>query len=169
MHSKTVRELIYLRYAKILGEGVPGPTALIFRKLLEGRLQWSELGEPGDGPLECAYCGEKRNLSREPVVPRCIRVKDTCSDCRRFRELWTCADCTASLGTLGVYAFFQRRFPNDARYFDRVPRLVESAYLRTIHDCHACAGTLDATDLDGDGELTVADIDELVARNAQGV
>lgn len=41
------------------------------------------------------------------------------------------------------------------------------AWARTIDDCHACAGSLDATDLDG--ELTVGDIDELVARNAQGV
>lgn len=165
-----VRELIYHRYARILGNGAPGPTAIIYQKLRDGRLRWQDLADTmPDEPLECAWCGERKNLSREPVVPRCIRVKESCEGCPNLRELWTCTDCLSAMGTLGVYAYHRRRFPNDARWFDRVPRAVEAAYLRTIFECHDCAGTLDARDLDGDGRLTVGDLDEIVARYAQGV
>jgi len=38
---------------------------------------------------------------------------------------------------------------------------VEKKYLKTIYDCHVCAGTLDATDLDGDGIMTVLDLDKI--------
>ena len=36
-------------------------------------------------------------------------------------------------------------------------------YLKTIYNCHLCAGTLDAGDIDGDGELTVLDIDQIIS------
>jgi hypothetical protein len=37
--------------------------------------------------------------------------------------------------------------------------LLEKKYLKTIFNCHRCAGTLDSGDLDGDGEISVLDID----------
>jgi len=40
--------------------------------------------------------------------------------------------------------------------------LLEKKYLKTIYACHICAGTLDAGDIDGDGELTVLDIDQII-------
>ena len=36
-------------------------------------------------------------------------------------------------------------------------------YLKTILNCHLCAGTLDGGDIDGDGEITVLDIDHIIA------
>jgi len=33
---------------------------------------------------------------------------------------------------------------------------------KTILNCHSCAGTLDGGDIDGDGELTVLDIDHII-------
>jgi hypothetical protein len=41
--------------------------------------------------------------------------------------------------------------------------LLEKKYLKTIYNCHECAGTLNAGDIDGDGELTVLDIDRIIA------
>ena len=41
--------------------------------------------------------------------------------------------------------------------------LAEKKYLKTIYNCHKCAGTLDAGDIDGDGEVTVGDIDYIIA------
>ena len=46
---------------------------------------------------------------------------------------------------------------------DYVPALLEKKYLKTIYNCHLCAGTLDGGDIDGDGELTVLDIDHIIA------
>jgi hypothetical protein len=40
--------------------------------------------------------------------------------------------------------------------------MLEKKYLRTIYYCHECAGTLDKGDLDGDGRLTVLDIDYIL-------
>ena len=39
----------------------------------------------------------------------------------------------------------------------------EKKYLKTIYNCHKCEGTLDGGDIDGDGELTVLDIDYIIA------
>jgi hypothetical protein len=35
-------------------------------------------------------------------------------------------------------------------------------YEKTIYDCHECAGILNGGDIDGDGELTVLDIDQII-------
>jgi hypothetical protein len=40
---------------------------------------------------------------------------------------------------------------------------VEKKYLKTMYACHICAGTLNGGDIDGDGELTVLDIDQIIA------
>jgi hypothetical protein len=50
-----------------------------------------------------------------------------------------------------------------ARRDDLIPPLLEKKYLKTIYNCHECAGTLNAGDIDGDGELTVLDIDHIIA------
>jgi hypothetical protein len=43
-----------------------------------------------------------------------------------------------------------------------VKTTLEKKYLKTIYNCHLCAGTLDGGDIDGDGELTVLDIDHII-------
>ena len=43
-----------------------------------------------------------------------------------------------------------------------IPKLLEKKYLKTVWHCHECAGTLDSADLDGDGSMTVGDIDAIV-------
>ena len=40
-----------------------------------------------------------------------------------------------------------------------LPSLLEKKYLKTMYYCHKCADTLDKGDIDGDGKLTVPDID----------
>ena len=41
--------------------------------------------------------------------------------------------------------------------------------LKTIMKCHECAGTLDASDLNGDGEFSVVYIDGAPRRNGNGL
>ena len=43
-----------------------------------------------------------------------------------------------------------------------IPVLLEKKYLKTIYKWHECAETLDAGDLDSDGEPTVLDIDYII-------
>jgi len=48
---------------------------------------------------------------------------------------------------------------------DRLPRILEGKYLKTIFKCHECAGTLDGGDLDGDGEVRIWELDWVVKGN----
>jgi len=36
---------------------------------------------------------------------------------------------------------------------------LEKKYLKTIYNCHQCAGTLEKGDINDDGEISVLDID----------
>lgn len=51
---------------------------------------------------------------------------------------------------MGLYDFYQARFPGEAKFYDRIPPLVEKKYLKTMINCHECAGTLDSIDCDGE-------------------
>ena len=54
--------------------------------------------------------------------------------------------------TKGLYQFFKAKFPTERKFYDLIPPLLEKKYLKTIYNCHLCAGTLGAGDIDGDGE-----------------
>jgi len=61
-----------------------------------------------------------------------------------------------------LYEFFRDKFPNERKYYDMIPPLLEKKYLKTIYNCHKCAETIDKGDLDGDGIITVLDIDHIL-------
>ncbi|OHB61672.1 MAG: hypothetical protein A2167_08630 [Planctomycetes bacterium RBG_13_46_10] len=63
----------------------------------------------------------------------------------------------------GLYQFFKGKYPLERKFYDLIPPLLEKKYLKTIYNCHLCAGTLDGVDIDGDVELTVLDIDHIIA------
>lgn len=63
---------------------------------------------------------------------------------------------------MGLYEFYKLKYPNEKKFYDRIPSLLEKKYLKTIYNCHKCAGTLEREDLDGDGKITVLDIDFII-------
>ena len=54
-------------------------------------------------------------------------------------------------GAIGLYRFYQLTNPENKKYFDFLPSLLEKKYLKTIYRCHEYAGSLNKTDIDGDG------------------
>ena len=54
------------------------------------------------------------------------------------------------------------KYPGKKKYYDYIPPLLEKKYLKTIYNCHNCSQTLMRGDMDGDGEITVVDIDWVV-------
>ena len=62
----------------------------------------------------------------------------------------------------GLYEFFRDKYPNERKYYDMIPPLPAKKYLKTIINCNVCAGTIDRGDLDGDGKITVIDIDHIL-------
>jgi hypothetical protein len=62
----------------------------------------------------------------------------------------------------GLYRFYKDKYLGERKFYDLIPPLLEKKYLKTIYNCHECAETLDGGDIDGDGELTVLDIDHII-------
>lgn len=176
---------MYYQYAKIIARrafevsdgkaakaGHYGFVKQTLRDLQSGKKRWSDIEREDwmlvEGPRACVYCGSTENLSREHVVPRSLHIKDRCQTCDKIQsihnQVWACRECNSRKGTVGLYTFYKMRLLGEAKFYDAIPRLVEGKYLRTIFECHGCSGTLAANDLDGDGRLTVTDVDAIVSR-----
>jgi hypothetical protein len=183
----TIRDLIFYQYAKLIArsafgcadgaaakKGHYGFVKNTFRALQSGRKNWSDILREDkqlmEAPRHCIFCGAAENLVWEHIVPRSLHVNDRCPSCDHLQhihnQIWACAPCNAKKSTKGLYTFFAEISGNpDGDFFDFIPALLEKKYLKTIHFCHECAGTLTAGDLDGDGALTVLDLDEVVRRH----
>lgn len=180
---ETVRHLIYYQYAKIIARSAfktpDGKVAKTkhygfiketLRDLKSGRKTWSDITREDwqlvEGEKKCVYCGSSDGLSREHIIPRSLGINVRCPHCDAIQsihnQVWSCRECNSKKGKLGLYTFYRNRFPDERKFYDLVPSLVEKKYLKTIYACHQCAGTLDATDLDGDGILTVMDLDYII-------
>lgn len=180
---KTVRDLIFYQYAKLIvrssfnykngGEAKKKSYGLIknkFRELRDGTIKWSTITREDkqftESNIACIYCGNEENLQWEHIVPKSLKIKTECGNCDVIQHIHNqvkaCRGCNSSKGTLGLYSFFKKLYPENGDYFDYLPSLLEKKYLKTIFQCHECAGTLEKCDLDGDGEMTVLDIDWII-------
>ena len=171
---KTIRDLIYYQYAKIIAKSALGPDAkksgygfikTTFRQLRDDEKKWSEILREDKQLVEaekrCAYCGSEEGLQWEHIVPRSVRINERCPDCDRVQgihnQIWACRTCNARKGTKGLYHFMKELHPDAKPFSDILPPLLEKKYLKTIYYCHLCKGTLD---WDGDGKpLSVLDLD----------
>ncbi len=180
---ETIRDLIYYQYAKVIarrafasGDGVQakrsnyGFIKLKFRQLKSGQLSWSDITREDwqlvEAEKKCAYCGSESDLHREHIVPRSLRIKPECASCDAIQSIHNqviaCGTCNGRKGTKGLYQFFRTTRPQEKKFYDFIPALVEKKYLKTIYQCHECAGTLGSADIDGDSEITVLDIDHIL-------
>jgi hypothetical protein len=184
----TLLDLVYYQYAKIVAQeeltrpGFEiarrtqyGMAKDIFRDLKAGRKLWADVtrgnGTREEEPARCAFCGRGGNVEPRHLVPRRLHINERCGQCERLLShgnlVPTCADCAARRGAMGLYAFYRNLFPDESKFYYRIPRHVEKKYLRIIHDCLRCADALGAKDTDGDGNLTVLDIDHAIATHGK--
>ena len=181
---KTIRELIFYQYAKIIAKRALtagdasqakrthyGFIRKTFRDLRDGVKTWSEITREDwqlvESDRECVYCGSNVDLHHEHIVPKSLMIKPKCATCDSIQsihnQVLACADCNRHKGTKGLYEFYKERFPGNLKFYDLIPPLVEKKYLKTIFRCHECANTLEASDPDGDGQISVADIDFIIS------
>ncbi len=168
---RTIRDLIYYQYAKIIAKRALGPNAkkrsygfikTTFRQLKNDEKKWSEIlredRQLAEAEKRCVYCGSTENLHWEHIVPRSLCVNERCPDCDRIQgihnQIWACRSCNSRKGTKGLYHFYREIHP-DAKIQDIIPPLLEKKYLKTIYYCHRCNGTLDS-EIEG---ITVLDLD----------
>ncbi len=183
---KTVRDVIYFQYAKLIARSSFGCKngdeakkkdygfiKLKFRELQSGAINWSDIlredKQFAESEKKCVYCGSEENLQWEHIVPKSLKIKSECGNCGVIQhihnQVWACKECNMSKKTMGLYSFYFKKNPDNPKYFDYIPSLLEKKYLKTIYQCHKCSETLEKTDLDGDGEMTVLDIDWILSRH----
>lgn len=180
---ETIEDLIYYQYAKIIcrsaykvSDGKEakkkhyGFIKKTFRELKSGTISWSEITREDwqfvQSERKCIYCGVINDLHKEHIVPRSISIKYECKNCEKIQgihnQIWACKYCNSAKGTMGIYEFFKIIHPNEKKFYDIIPKLLEKKYLKTIYNCHECAQTLNKGDISGDGELSVLDIDFII-------
>ncbi len=176
---KTIRDLIWYQYAKIIGKSALGPEAKqndygfikkTFLDFKNSSKEWSDILREDrqfvQSERKCIYCGRAEGLQWEHIVPKTIRVNEHCSSCERVQgihnQIWACGDCNEIKKQKGLYTFWHERNPDDRKFYDHIPPLLEKKYLKTIYYCHECHGTLEASDLNGDGKLNVFDLDRCI-------
>lgn len=180
----TIRDLIFYQYAKVVVKSALNLTDAedakqrhygfiksTFRGFIYGNKTWAEITKEDTQLVEedkkCLFCGSTDSaLQWEQLVPKSLSIKPECSDCERLlsvhNQVMLCQKCNSAKGTLGLYEFYQKLFPDIFYFYDFIPRLIEKKYLETIYYCHQCSGTLEKSDIDGDGKLTVLDIDYIL-------
>lgn len=177
---QTIKDLIYYQYAKIIARRAfsvsngkeakkqhYGFIKTTFQQLKSGSKSWSEITREDwqfvESEVKCIYCGAESELHKEHIVPRSLKIRPECETCDKIHgihnQVLACKRCNSVKGTMGLYEFFRAKYPNEKKFYDLIPPLLEKKYLKTIYNCHECAGTLSKGDIDGDGEISVLDID----------
>jgi HNH endonuclease len=139
---RTIRDLIYWQYAKIISESAGagkkqyGFVMNRFKKLQSGEIEWSgairEYIRERDMPNQCTYCGSQENLSYDHLIARTRNGPDIPDN-----VVMACKSCNSSKGDKGVYEWFKL----DRRY--ELPRIAEGKYLKLLYKLHEPVGTLD--------------------------
>lgn len=154
---KTIRELIYWEYAKLISGSTTGDRKNYrfvmygFQKLKKEEIHPSSILRENkmfmDQGKQCAYCGATEDLAWEHIIPKCKKLIDSIDN-----QVWACRKCNSSKGGCDPFEWLglERRY--------EVPRLVLGKYLKLIFDLHQEQGTLDETDLNKDGKLNVYDL-----------
>ena len=170
---KTIRDLIFYQYAKIIAKSAFGGDAkkeaygfikTTFRDLKNDDKKWSEILREDKQLVEvekkCIYCGSSSDLQWEHIVPKTLPINERCPACDRIQgihnQIWACKSCNSKKSTKGLYHFFRELFPEAKRLSDILPPLLEKKYLKTIYHCHECKGTIDQ---EGGKGFSVLDLD----------
>lgn len=158
---KTVRDLIYWEYAKLIAGSTVGDrknyrfVMYSFQKLKNGKMHPSAILRENKalciGENCCAYCGVKDELEWEHIVPR-LKIELDKYD----NLVLACRTCNASKSGRDPFEWYTDRYGDEGKY--KIPRLVLGKYLKIIYEVHEKQGTLDKTDLNHDGTLDVYDL-----------
>ena len=105
---KTIRELIFWQYAKIIsesaGEGKSNYRFIMnrFKKLQNGEMNWStsirEYIKEKEHQNECIYCGSEDKLTLEHILPRSRGGPDEPTN-----AVWVCKKCNSGKGDKRLY------------------------------------------------------------------
>ena len=143
---KSVRQIIYYQYAKIIssfsgfGKANYGMIMKKWKELCAGTIHWSssvrEWLKEMEHPGECICCGEKKNLTTEHILPRNCGGEDVTDNVVRI-----CKSCNSSKGGKRLYEWKWLK-EKDSHH-----RIAEGKYLKYLYSLHEKQGTLDVEDV----------------------
>ena len=143
---KTIQDLIFWQYAKIISESAGygkrqfGFVMNRFKKLSSGEINWSnsirEYVKEREKIDVCIYCGKKKDLTLEHILPRSRGGPDTTDN-----AVFVCKSCNSSKGNKRLYEWFGLKDRN------KVPRIAEGKYLKLLYLFHEIRGTLGVSDI----------------------
>ncbi len=143
---KSIRDLIFWQYAKIIAESSgTGKTNYgfvmdRFKKLSSGEISWStsirEYMKEREKPNECIYCGARESLTLDHILPRSRNGPESVDN-----AVWVCKHCNSSKGDRRLYEWYTL----DGR--DGLPRIAEGKYLKLLYSLHEQMGTLGVSDV----------------------
>jgi len=154
---KTIRDLIYWEYAKLIAGSTVGDrknygfVMHAYKKLRDGTLHPSAILRENKMLVAdenaCAYCGATEGLEWEHIIPRTKIVIDEIDN-----MVWACRACNATKGGRDPFEWYGKE-----RQYE-IPRIVLGKFLKLAYDLHDRQGTLDSADLNGDGKLDIFDL-----------
>jgi hypothetical protein len=143
---RTIRDLIFWQYAKIISESAGyGKKQYSFvmdryKKLCSGEISWStsirEYVKEREKTGTCIYCGKEADLTLEHILPRSRGGPDSPDN-----AVWICRNCNSSKGARRPYEWYGL----DNRY--GLSRIAEGKYLKLLYSLHERMGTLNVDDI----------------------
>lgn len=139
---KTVRQIIFYQYAKIVSESAGfgkknyGMIMSTYKKLCNGEMVWStsvrEWLKEREQKDVCVYCGTNADLTVEHILPCSCGGEDIVDN-----VVMVCKSCNSSKGSKRLYEWCGL----DAK--DKHHRIAEGKYLKYLFSLHEKKGTLD--------------------------
>jgi hypothetical protein len=130
---KSVKDLIYWQYAKIIAQSAKiGKKDYCFvmnrfKQLREGEIFWNQVREyikEREHSDICIFCDATSNLTLEHLLPRSHNGPDT-----EKNLIWICKSCNSKKGARRLYEHFAIQAGIEAAKYD-VPRIAEGKYLK---------------------------------------
>jgi len=160
---KSIRELIYWEYAKLIAEAakMDGNYRFImnrYMKLKKGEIVWASPDEDMKKDLKteaaCVYCGSKDDLAVDHLIPLSKGGPERIDNC-----VCACKRCNSSKLDRDIFEWYYL-----VKRQEKIPREIWKRYLKIVWDFHIAHRTLDRVDLNRDGKLDIQDIGAVFKR-----
>ena len=134
---KTVGDLIYWQYAKIIADSAGvgkkdyGFVINKFKQLKQGSISWNEIREyvkEKELGNECIFFGATANLTLEHMLPQKYHGPNV-----EKNLVWICKSCNSQKGARRLYEHFAIQASVEAAKYD-VPRIAEGKYLKFAYE-----------------------------------
>jgi hypothetical protein len=134
---KSVKDLIYWQYAKIIADSAGmgkkdyGFVMNKFKQLKQGSISWNEIREyikEREYSNECIFCEATTNLTLEHLLPQKFNGPNV-----ERNLVWICKSCNSQKGARRLYEYFAIQAGIEAAKYE-VPRIAEGKYLKFAYE-----------------------------------